>query len=67
LQPAQLPPLHEEQPEESDRVLPSPPLVRPLKLENIFSTSGDPQPGQAISVDRDPSTSFSNSRSHFKH
>jgi hypothetical protein len=68
LQPAQLEALQEEQPEDNDRVLPSPPRDRPEKVENICSTSVDPHLGQAIlSAAPALSTSFSNSRSHFTH
>ncbi|MDR0311550.1 MAG: hypothetical protein LBJ21_08180 [Acidobacteriota bacterium] len=46
-QPAQLPALHEEQPEDViERVLPSLPLETPLKQEKSLSTSGESQPGQ---------------------
>jgi hypothetical protein len=67
LQPAQLPALQEEQPDDIVCVEPSLERDTPLKLEKSLSTSCDWQSGHEIPLSDDPNTSFSNSVSHFWH
>lgn len=68
MQPAQLDAAHDEQPEDSDRVLPSLERDTPLKLEKSCSISWDWQSGHDIPFPEDvPNTSFSNSDLHFVH